>query len=61
MPHAERKIAASFASAARHGPRHEGDRERLLESSGADGYLEKPVYDSAVLVEKVRSLIENVC
>lgn len=35
-----------------------GDRERLLESSGADGYLEKPVYDSAVLVEKVRSLIE---
>jgi CheY-like chemotaxis protein len=36
-----------------------GDRERLLESSGADGYLKKPVYDSAVLVEKVRSLIEN--
>ena len=35
-----------------------GDRERLLESSGADGYLEKPVYDSAILVEKVRSLIE---
>jgi len=34
-----------------------GDRERLLESSGADGYLEKPVYDSALLVEKVRSLI----
>ena len=36
-----------------------GDRERLLESSGADGYLEKPVYDSAILVEKVRRLIEN--
>ncbi len=35
-----------------------GDRERLLESSGADGYLEKPVYDSALLVEKVRSLID---
>jgi CheY-like chemotaxis protein len=34
-----------------------GDRERFLESSGADGYLEKPVYDSAILVEKVRSLI----
>ncbi|HUL34446.1 MAG TPA: response regulator [Candidatus Eisenbacteria bacterium] len=34
-----------------------GDRERFLESSGADGYLEKPVYDSSVLVEKVRSLI----
>jgi CheY-like chemotaxis protein len=36
-----------------------GDRERLLETSGADGYLEKPVYDSAILVEKVRSLIES--
>lgn len=35
-----------------------GDRERFLETSGADGYLEKPVYDSAILVEKVRSLIE---
>lgn len=37
-----------------------GDRERLLESSGADGYLEKPVYDSALLVEKVRGLIDAV-
>jgi len=37
-----------------------GDRERFLEASGADGYLEKPVYDSALLVEKVRSLIEPV-
>jgi two-component system, cell cycle response regulator DivK len=36
-----------------------GDRERLLEASGADGYLEKPVYDSALLVEKVRSLIDH--
>jgi len=35
-----------------------GDRERLLESSGADGYLEKPVYESALLVEKVCSLID---
>jgi two-component system, cell cycle response regulator DivK len=34
-----------------------GDRERFLEASGADGYLEKPVYDAALLVEKVRSLI----
>ena len=34
-----------------------GDRERFLETSGADGYLEKPIYDSAILVEKVRSLI----
>lgn len=34
-----------------------GDRDRLLESSGADGYLEKPVYDSALLVAKVRELM----
>jgi hypothetical protein len=34
-----------------------GDRERFLEASGADGYLEKP-YDSAVLVEKARQLME---
>ncbi|MGB2679122.1 MAG: response regulator [Candidatus Acidiferrum sp.] len=34
-------------------PAMSGDRERLLESSGADGYLEKPVYDSAQLVAKV--------
>ncbi len=35
-----------------------GDRERLLESSGADDYLEKPVYDSAQLVAKVRELMD---
>ena len=35
-----------------------GDRERFLEASGADGYLEKPVYDSAALVAKVRELME---
>ena len=34
-----------------------GDRERLLGSSGADGYLEKPVYDSAQLVDQVRELM----
>jgi CheY-like chemotaxis protein len=34
-----------------------GDRERFLEASGADGYLEKPVYDSAILVAKVRELM----
>jgi len=34
-----------------------GDRERFLETSGADGYLEKPVYDSAQLVAKVRELM----
>ena len=31
-----------------------GDRERLLAASGADDYLEKPVYDAQQLVEKVR-------
>jgi two-component system cell cycle response regulator DivK len=35
-----------------------GDRERLLKSSGADGYLEKPVYDSAILVTKVQQLMD---
>jgi two-component system cell cycle response regulator DivK len=35
-----------------------GDRERFLEASGADGYLEKPVYDSALLVEKARKLMD---
>jgi two-component system, cell cycle response regulator DivK len=34
-----------------------GDRERFLKTSGADGYLEKPVYDSALLVAKVRELM----
>jgi CheY-like chemotaxis protein len=34
-----------------------GDRDRLLAESGADDYLEKPVYDSAMLVSKVRSLL----
>jgi two-component system, cell cycle response regulator DivK len=35
-----------------------GDRERFLEASGADGYLEKPVYDAAQLVAKVRELMD---
>jgi CheY-like chemotaxis protein len=34
-----------------------GDRERLLVASGADDYLEKPVYDAQLLVEKIRSLL----
>jgi len=53
----------------KHSPRHlpvllatahamAGDRERFLEASGADGYLEKPVYDSALLVAKVRGLMD---
>jgi two-component system, cell cycle response regulator DivK len=35
-----------------------GDRQRFMDASGADGYLEKPVYDSAVLVEKARELMD---
>jgi CheY-like chemotaxis protein len=34
-----------------------GDRERMLAASGADDYLEKPVYDAQHLVEKVRGLL----
>jgi hypothetical protein len=29
-----------------------GERERFLQASDADGCLEKPVYDSTVLVER---------
>ncbi len=35
------------------------DREQLLAASGADDYLEKPIYDAAVLVSKVRGLLES--
>jgi two-component system cell cycle response regulator DivK len=34
-----------------------GDRERLLKDSGADAYLEKPVFEAQVLVNTVRSLL----
>lgn len=34
-----------------------GDRERLLTTSGADDYLEKPIYDARQLVEKVLLLL----
>jgi two-component system, cell cycle response regulator DivK len=36
----------------------EGDRERLLSASGADDYLEKPIYDPQVLIKKIESLIQ---
>ncbi len=36
-----------------------GDRERLLTASGADDYLEKPVYDAAQLVDKVQHLLDS--
>lgn len=34
-----------------------GDRERLLAASGADDYLEKPVYDAQSLVNKIKELM----
>ncbi len=34
-----------------------GDRERLLAASGAEDYLEKPIYDADLLVEKVQRLL----
>jgi CheY-like chemotaxis protein len=36
-----------------------GDRERLLQASGADDYLEKPVYDAEMLVNKIRKLLDS--
>ena len=35
-----------------------GDRERLMQASGADGYLEKPIYDAQLLVDKVTELLK---
>jgi CheY-like chemotaxis protein len=37
----------------------EGDRQRLLAASGANGYLEKPIYDPNVLVAKVNEIIRR--
>ena len=36
-----------------------GDRERLLQASGADDYLEKPVYDAEMLVGKIHKLLDS--
>jgi len=35
----------------------EGDRERLLTASGADGYLEKPIYDPQILIDKLKEIM----
>lgn len=35
----------------------EGDRQRLISASGADAYLEKPIYDPQVLITKIEELI----
>jgi CheY-like chemotaxis protein len=34
-----------------------GDREHLLSASGADFYLQKPVYDARELVDTIRKLL----
>jgi two-component system, cell cycle response regulator DivK len=34
-----------------------GDRERLLRASGAEDYVEKPIYEARQLVDKVRRLL----
>jgi len=36
----------------------EGDRQRLLAASGANAYLEKPIYDPNVLITKIREIVE---
>ena len=35
----------------------QGDRERLLAASGADGYVEKPIYDPQVLIAKLNDIM----
>ena len=35
----------------------EGDRQRLLAASGANAYLEKPIYDPQHLVTKIQELL----
>lgn len=37
----------------------EGDREKFLWATGADGYIEKPIYDSAKLIKKIEELLER--
>jgi CheY-like chemotaxis protein len=37
----------------------EGDRERLLTASGADAYLEKPIYDPKVLIDKISEILRQ--
>jgi CheY-like chemotaxis protein len=34
-----------------------GDRERFLAASGADAYLQKPIYDAQQLVETIQRLL----
>ncbi len=34
----------------------EGDRQRMMAASGANAYLEKPIYDPNVLVAKIKEM-----
>jgi len=36
----------------------EGDRQRLLAASGANAYLEKPIYDPNILITKIREMVK---
>ena len=35
----------------------EGDRQRLLAASGANAYLEKPIYDPSILIDKIKTMV----
>lgn len=35
----------------------EGDRQRLLTASGANAYLEKPIYDPQILIAKIHEIV----
>jgi CheY-like chemotaxis protein len=35
----------------------EGDRQRLLAASGANAYLEKPIYDPKTLIDKIKEMV----
>jgi CheY-like chemotaxis protein len=35
----------------------EGDRQRLLAASGANAYLEKPIYDPQTLIAKIHEML----
>jgi two-component system, cell cycle response regulator DivK len=35
----------------------EGDRQRMMTASGANAYLEKPIYDPNILVNKIKELV----
>ncbi|MBI4455310.1 MAG: response regulator [Acidobacteria bacterium] len=37
----------------------EGDREKIISATSADDYLEKPIYDSKKLIEKIEALLST--